>query len=69
MSKDIKLKPCPFCGGEAKLTVSNYVACQDDFAEVKCAECGIGFHFGIDVEYSAKDRAIEVWNRRITDNE
>jgi len=44
MSKENKLKPCPFCGGEAKLVLENW--CRDmqfdadhDTAVVVCKKC------------------------------
>lgn len=55
-----KLKPCPFCGGDAKR--EDYGLIGNDEV-VKCTECGArtklflkGVHFGGD--------AIEAWNRR-----
>ena len=55
-----KLKPCPFCGGEAKLEkVSGFVV-------AKCGDCGAESGVvGISAEYCANDKAIEKWNRRI----
>ena len=47
-----KLKPCPFCGGEAKLI-------DDDWSYVICTKCGIHPYHRI----SLKD-AIEEWNNR-----
>ena len=63
---EIKLKPCPFCGGEAVLKcdrIGLYCA--------KCTNCGcmttFQFDFG-DGEETSKRKAAEVWNRR-ADNE
>lgn len=39
MSKEIKLKPCPFCGGEAKLL---HVGAG---RIVKCGSCGASTSF------------------------
>lgn len=61
MSK-IKLKPCPFCGGEAVLK-------RDRAGShcVKCTNCGCmttyQFDFGEGEEVS-KRKAADVWNRR-----
>lgn len=59
-----KLKPCPFCGGEAELLTMRYkdvevygVFCRADLDQ----ECQHG-HF-ID-NYGTKAEAIAAWNRR-----
>ena len=49
-----KLKPCPFCGGEASI----YVA-HDDGYYVCCDECGCGLPV-----YNTEEDAIREWNRR-----
>ena len=63
---EIKLKPCPFCGGEAILKRDRIgLYC------VKCTNCGcmttFQFDFGEGEEVSGR-KAADVWNRRI-DNE
>lgn len=52
---DTKLKPCPFCGGEARFanTDENWIACVD---------CGAETTF-----FDTKEEAIEAWNRRAND--
>ena len=56
-----KLKPCPFCGGEAKLKIiPKYYG---DIYWVKCEECNA--ETPSDFE---KDEAIEAWNRRANDD-
>ena len=50
-----KLKPCPFCGGEAKL--ERGTTQLDNF--VYCSDCGSGTRF-----FNTKQSAIEAWNRR-----
>ena len=59
---EIKLKPCPFCGGEAILKRDRIgLYC------VKCTNCGcmttFQFDFGEGEEVS-KRKATDVWNRR-----
>jgi len=49
-----KLKPCPFCGGKAKLHQA-----YNSFWQVQCNVCNIGTLITTD-----KERAISVWNRR-----
>lgn len=51
-----KLKPCPFCGGEAELYENYYHGCN-----IYCLECGVEF------ECDSKEEAIEAWNRRVSD--
>lgn len=55
-----KLKPCPFCGGEAYIQ-SLPTARKTKIYSVKC-RCGVMFRF-MDRKY----KAIEAWNRRATD--
>lgn len=54
---EIKLKPCPFCGGEAEMFM------LDDRYTVRCRSCFCGTG-----EYKDPERASETWNRR-ADNE
>ena len=63
-----KLKPCPFCGGEAELLSMTYrggkvfgVFCKADSAQ----KYPHG-HF-ID-NYATKQEAIDTWNRRMNDD-
>lgn len=61
-----RLKPCPFCGREAKV-VSHSFECRDDFREetygVKCTYCGIQTN----QFYVSEEMAESAWNRRVTD--
>ena len=55
-----ELKPCPFCGGEARLepelkSVEDY----SDFHWVTCREC-----YAMSLGTYGEDKAIEAWNRR-----
>ncbi len=58
-----KLKPCPFCGGEADFIQDNVLGIY----AVWCKECKCKtpyqFDFGAGLEVS-KRKAVEVWNRR-----
>ena len=54
MSKPIKLKSCPFCGGERV----EYEPTRDS---VYCLDCE-----ALGPAYSSKDDAIAAWNRRGT---
>lgn len=76
---EIKLKPCPFCGGKAEIDTGT------NGAEIKCIQCGLGTGYIEDkddyMEYQGTtvfreeayirhkrpkgvEVAIEKWNRR-----
>lgn len=50
-----ELKPCPFCGGEARLDM------DFDWSYVYCINCQA------QIERAWKKEAIEAWNRRAED--
>lgn len=60
MTDKIKLKPCPFCGAEAKPVFRgscNYVTCSDEY------NCWCG----MTCPTSTPEEAVRIWNRRIID--
>lgn len=63
-----KLKPCPFCGGEAEVIPHRFFcsALNDWKTEsygVACKRCNTyGYQF-----FGCKQHAIKAWNRRIND--
>ncbi|MCM1225973.1 MAG: Lar family restriction alleviation protein [Clostridium sp.] len=62
---EIKLKPCPFCGGLPILNNEKNRACSF----VKCIECGAESGLvKVSAEYCSDEKAAEAWNRR-TSNE
>lgn len=72
-----KLEACPFCGGEASLTIpSEHV--QADYADiyVSCDECEVeGQHFVVEIQDRTPDQwpyeqrdAIAAWNNRTPAN-
>ena len=57
-----KLKPCPFCGADAKIIKS-----EDTDSSLKyifTVQCSNPF-CGISYECSRKDVAIKLWNKRV----
>ena len=53
-----KLKPCPFCGGEAKLEDMGFPH------HVYCTRCGAKVT-GIGYEVEGEKDAVDRWNRRV----
>ena len=54
----IKLKPCPFCGGDAEMYPGKYLGLNTFY--VRCWGCGAQTDF----EY-AEEFAAELWNERV----
>lgn len=64
--KNIELKPCPFCGGEAEISHGRFDG--KDTSYVVCKRCmARGEFFTISFKRSSDDMAIEAWNRRVTE--
>jgi len=62
---ELEIKPCPFCGGEAKLRQYPYcdiIRCENDGCEVK-PSCGMGHD---NADCSKTNELIEAWNTRAT---
>jgi Lar family restriction alleviation protein len=77
MSREIELKPCPFCGGKAELKVNHVY--MDEGVCVHCTECNVHtkttlydctyqFYHGEKNVFITRERAerdvTELWNRR-----
>ena len=69
---DTQLLPCPFCGGEAKVTKGypRLLRPSRNHYCVECFECGLQFGHDCDYggEYATPEEAIEAWNRRVGSN-
>lgn len=60
---DIKLKPCPFCGGKAEF-IECTIALKNAIA-VRCTKCNVKTESRPEsVTYCARDYVISDWNKR-----
>jgi Lar family restriction alleviation protein len=71
MSDEVKLKPCPFCGGDGEMSwyaKGNSSACAGYFVEcTSCSASGEGFDIQgemPDRDDYTKSRAVAAWNTR-----
>lgn len=66
--KDGRLRPCPFCGGEAVFKYDENVfreTTELPWVSVKCLNCGNGTPQVLaGLNYCATDTAMEYWNKR-----
>lgn len=61
---DIKLKPCPFCGGKAEF-IEGCITCKTTIA-VRCTNCNVKTESHPEsVNYCAREIAMTEWNRRV----
>lgn len=56
-----RLKPCPFCGGEAKTAEKNFV--RYSLWTAVCQKCGMQTR----IKFSDED-ATKAWNRRVNED-
>lgn len=75
MSMSNELKPCPFCGGEAKKHVNNQLNGIEAIWYIQCqnSDCRARMHKHIS-GYDPKQKELlsefcEQWNRRVTDGQ
>ena len=54
-----KLKPCPFCGGKARIERTDCIG-SINYHYGYCIQCGARTD-----EYATKKGAIEAWNKRV----
>ena len=60
-----KLKPCPFCGGKAKVIEEYDCMIGKNAYFIECCNCRATFYNG----NANKNKEIEKWNRRVNKNE
>lgn len=66
-----KPMPCPFCGSKAEIYTNDDGTCPVDY-DVHCTKIGCYLEYGADWGFSAKHKAISLWNTRglgITQND
>lgn len=56
---EIKLKPCPFCGGKAEIFRWQAHINDEYHSDLVCTNCGAGFH-----NVSSEKAAFKAWNKR-----
>lgn len=61
MNNEIELLPCPFCGGEPRLSDGEcgHNGMPRNYRNPMCTRCYVSFG------YAPKDEAIAMWNRRV----
>ena len=64
-AKEVKLKPCPFCGGPAKLAEHYWENTRTESFTVDCVECGGCMDQHMDSEQEAAD----AWNQRAVESD
>lgn len=69
MNDSIKLKPCPFCGGEAYARFEPENKEAFGYSSVECRKCGAvpyvhRVYYGLNKEDAIKG-VVAAWNRRI----
>ena len=60
-----KLKPCPFCGGNADIEDISGPEDMNAILMMVCKKCGGSASFGMGGRDATKDEAITAWNRRV----
>lgn len=65
-NKEIAVKPCPMCGGDAKIQ-KGFIK---DVVNVECEKCGLTTKaYTPNIFYAAVAKAVEDWNRREKDED
>lgn len=65
-NKDIRLKPCPFCGGKAKVMLAQELRIGgDEGFVIQCEDCHMNTASINGTYFSNSADVIELWNRRV----
>ena len=63
--KEIKLRECPCCGGEAEIKETRYIDATPSSVKVLCKKCALQTKSFIEsLDYCAKEEAAKAWNNR-----
>jgi len=69
VNRMIKLKPCPFCGGEAEMGIKyGDYGYNPDIYSVKCKRCNARIGKVSDNYADLSDDVGKAWNRRVNDD-
>lgn len=65
----VELKPCPLCGGTARLLEVQWIERRLLVFRIKCIQCETEFSIEDDItqEHPSEDRMFRKWNRRAND--
>ena len=70
--EDVKLKPCPFCGGEAYFLKPRTMNSSFVSVGVECKMCGANPYgvlvYKFETDENKKKAVAELWNRRRDEN-
>lgn len=61
IGQELKLKRCPFCGGEAHHIRHSFGVGYQDYYQIVCLECSVAQQ---EYGHDSLESAIEDWNRR-----
>lgn len=70
MSKETKLKPCPFCDGEAEITDHGdgmggwMISCKKNCGVLMAARPKRSYPKDVDIHKMGKEMTISAWNKR-----
>ena len=62
---NVKLKPCPFCGGRAHIEDISEPDDMGPIWTILCEKCGASASFGMDGCDATQVETVDSWNRRV----